>query len=166
MHESTRKVPTHLMTFIAVGHPPWALQRERRRSPIASFNTIPVGYELCEFQLFARRRASVLGRLHRFNSVTTRGGYTLTLDCVVPAAGAGGSCPKEKASAVQAPTYREYSPLPAEPAISLLHACPTLIALISLTLVQVMATLAFNQASVLAPATAPDLGVEAADVAL
>ena len=40
-----------------------------------------------------------------------------------------------------------------------------LIALVSLTLVQVMATLAFNQASVLAPAAAPDLGVEAADVA-
>ncbi len=40
-----------------------------------------------------------------------------------------------------------------------------LIALISLTLVQVMSTLAFNQASVLAPAAAPDLGVEAADVA-
>lgn len=40
-----------------------------------------------------------------------------------------------------------------------------LIALVSLTLVQVMATLAFNQASVLAPAAAPELGVAAADVA-
>lgn len=40
-----------------------------------------------------------------------------------------------------------------------------LVALVSLTLVQVMATLAFNQASVLAPAAAPELGVEAADVA-
>jgi MFS family permease len=40
-----------------------------------------------------------------------------------------------------------------------------LIALVSLTLVQVIATLAFNQASVLAPAAAPALGVEAADVA-
>ena len=40
-----------------------------------------------------------------------------------------------------------------------------LIALVSLTLVQVMATLAFNQASVLAPAAAPELGVGAADVA-
>ena len=40
-----------------------------------------------------------------------------------------------------------------------------LIALVSLTLVQVIATLAFNQASVLAPAAAPELGVAAADVA-
>ena len=40
-----------------------------------------------------------------------------------------------------------------------------LIALVSLTLVQVVATMGFNQASVLAPAAAPELGVEAADVA-
>ena len=40
-----------------------------------------------------------------------------------------------------------------------------LIALVSLTLVQVVATMGFNQASVLAPAAAPALGVEAADVA-
>ena len=40
-----------------------------------------------------------------------------------------------------------------------------LIALISLTLVQVVATMGFNQASVLAPAAAPALGVAAADVA-
>lgn len=40
-----------------------------------------------------------------------------------------------------------------------------LIALVSLTLVQVVATMGFNQASVLAPAAAPMLGVEAADVA-
>ena len=40
-----------------------------------------------------------------------------------------------------------------------------LIALISLTLVQVVATMGFNQASVLAPAAAPTLGVAAADVA-
>lgn len=40
-----------------------------------------------------------------------------------------------------------------------------LIALISLTLVQVVATMGFNQASVLAPAAAPELGVAAADVA-
>jgi MFS family permease len=40
-----------------------------------------------------------------------------------------------------------------------------LIALVSLTLVQVVATMGFNQASVLAPAAAPELGVAAADVA-
>ena len=40
-----------------------------------------------------------------------------------------------------------------------------LIALVSLTLVQVVATMGFNQASVLAPAAAPELGLEAADVA-
>ena len=40
-----------------------------------------------------------------------------------------------------------------------------LLALVSLTLVQVVATMGFNQASVLAPAAAPELGVEAADVA-
>ena len=40
-----------------------------------------------------------------------------------------------------------------------------LIALLSLTLVQVIATMGFNQASVLAPAAAPELGVAAADVA-
>jgi MFS family permease len=40
-----------------------------------------------------------------------------------------------------------------------------LIALVSLTLVQLVATMGFNQASVLAPAAAPELGVEAADVA-
>ncbi len=40
-----------------------------------------------------------------------------------------------------------------------------LIALVSLTLVQVVATMGFNQASVLAPAAAPVLGVAAADVA-
>lgn len=40
-----------------------------------------------------------------------------------------------------------------------------LIALVSLTLVQVVATMGFNQASVLAPAAAPALGVAAADVA-
>ena len=40
-----------------------------------------------------------------------------------------------------------------------------LTALVSLTLVQVIATLAFNQASVLAPAAAHELGVAAADVA-
>lgn len=40
-----------------------------------------------------------------------------------------------------------------------------LIALVSLTLVQVIATMGFNQASVLAPAAAPELGVAAADVA-
>lgn len=51
-----------------------------------------------------------------------------------------------------------------------MNAAPTdlrryLIALVSLTLVQVIATLAFNQASVLAPAAAPELGVDATDVA-
>lgn len=40
-----------------------------------------------------------------------------------------------------------------------------LVALVSLTLVQVVATMGFNQASVLAPAAAPELGVAAADVA-
>ncbi len=40
-----------------------------------------------------------------------------------------------------------------------------LIALVSLTLVQVVATMGFNQASVLAPAAAPELGVASADVA-
>lgn len=40
-----------------------------------------------------------------------------------------------------------------------------LIALVSLTLVQLVATMAFNQASVLAPAAALELGVAAADVA-
>lgn len=39
------------------------------------------------------------------------------------------------------------------------------IALVSLTLVQVVATMGFNQASVLAPAAAPALGLAAADVA-
>jgi len=51
-----------------------------------------------------------------------------------------------------------------------MNAAPTdlrryLIALVSLTLVQVVATMGFNQASVLAPAAAPELGVAAADVA-
>ncbi len=40
-----------------------------------------------------------------------------------------------------------------------------LIALVSLALVQVISTMVFNQASVLAPAAAPGLGVAAADVA-
>ena len=40
-----------------------------------------------------------------------------------------------------------------------------LIALVSLALVQVVSTMGFNQASVLAPAAAPALGVAAADVA-
>ncbi len=36
-------------------------------------------------------------------------------DCVVPAACAGGSCPKEKAGAIQALAYRKYRHIPAEP---------------------------------------------------
>ncbi len=51
-----------------------------------------------------------------------------------------------------------------------MQAAPTdlrryLIALVSLTLVQVVSTMVFNQASVLAPAAARDLGVMAADIA-